>query len=230
QAQGSARRPGDRTQLPQGHDPPDVLEPDRPRGGGARRRVRGDDLLREIGARPEPRRSGDPRRDSQGPDRVQSTAAPAEHRAAAQRRAQPDARPGLHHAGRVRALEGLSAGADDQPHQLRDVAPYFVEMIRQDLNQRCGRDLYSKGLQIYTTLDLDMQEAAERALSNQLDAIEAGVYGKLQGHTTYREYIESKRAGEEDHGPFTPYLQGALLAIDAKTGAILAMIGGRDFA
>ncbi|OLC97906.1 MAG: hypothetical protein AUJ00_00665 [Gemmatimonadetes bacterium 13_1_40CM_3_70_6] len=111
-----------------------------------------------------------------------------------------------------------------------DVAPYFVEMIRQDLNQRFGRDLYSKGLQIYTTLDLDMQEAAERALSNQLDAIEAGVYGKLQGHTTYREYIESNRAGEEDHGPFTPYLQGALLAIDAKTGAILAMIGGRDFA
>src|SRR5207249_5243621 len=89
-----------------------------------------------------------------------------------------------------------------------DVAPYFVEMIRQDLNQRFGRDLYSKGLQIYTTLDLDMQEAAERALSNQLDAIEAGVYGKLQGHTTYREYIESNRAGEEEHGPLTPYLQG----------------------
>src|SRR2546428_7049402 len=111
-----------------------------------------------------------------------------------------------------------------------DVAPYFVEMIRQDLNQRFGRDLYNKGLQIYTTLDLDRQEAAERALSNQLDAIEAGVYGKLPGPATYREYIESNRAAEEDHGPFTPYLQGALLAIDAKTGGILAMIGGRDFA
>ena len=111
-----------------------------------------------------------------------------------------------------------------------DVAPYFVEMIRQDLNQRFGRDLYSKGLQIYTTLDLDMQEAAERALSAQLDAIDAGVYGKLTGHSTYREYIESNRAAEEDHGPFTPYLQGAMLAIDARTGAILAMIGGRDFA
>ena len=111
-----------------------------------------------------------------------------------------------------------------------DVAPYFVEMIRQDLNQRFGRDLYNKGLQIYTTLDLDMQEAAERALGAQLDAIDAGVYGKVTGHTTYREYIESNRAAEEDHGPFTPYLQGAMLAIDARTGAILAMIGGRDFA
>lgn len=115
-----------------------------------------------------------------------------------------------------------------------DVAPYFVEWLRtQFLEPRYGRDLYEKGLRVYTTLDLDMQEAAERALGAQLDAIEAGVYtsGRWEGRTTYRDYLESSRAGEgEDHGPFTPYLQGALLAIDARTGYILAMIGGRDFA
>src|SRR6266576_2617275 len=57
-----------------------------------------------------------------------------------------------------------------------DVAPYFVEWLRVQLDARFGRDLYEGGLRIYTTLDLDMQEAAERAVQSQLDAIEAGVY------------------------------------------------------
>jgi len=112
-----------------------------------------------------------------------------------------------------------------------DVAPYFVEMLRVQLDARFGRDLYEGGLRIYTTLDLDMQEAAERALQSQLDAIEAGVYsnGKFPGRTTYREYIESSKASGEDHGVYTPYLQGALVALEANTGYIRAMIGGRDF-
>ena len=112
-----------------------------------------------------------------------------------------------------------------------DVAPYFVEWLRVQLDARFGRDLYDGGLRIYTTLDLDMQEAAERALQSQLDAVEAGVYsnGKFPGRTTYREYIESSKASGEDHGPFSPYLQGALVALEANTGYIRAMIGGRDF-
>src|SRR5207249_9246868 len=58
-----------------------------------------------------------------------------------------------------------------------DVAPNFVEWLRSSfLEPRFGRDLYEKGLRIYTTLDLDMQEAAERALQSQLDEIEAGAY------------------------------------------------------
>src|SRR5207245_1523344 len=70
-----------------------------------------------------------------------------------------------------------------------------------------------------------------RALQSQLDAIEAGVYsnGKFPGKTTYREYIESSKASAEDHGQYTQYLQGALIALDANTGYIRAMIGGRDF-
>jgi penicillin-binding protein 1A len=114
-----------------------------------------------------------------------------------------------------------------------DVAPYFVEHIRQDLEARYGRRLYEGGLLIYTTLDLDVQEAAERALQAQLDAIEAGVYspgGKFPGGTTYRDYLESLRGGDAgDRGPFTPYLQGAMVAMDARTGYVLALIGGRDF-
>src|SRR5438552_1375794 len=71
----------------------------------------------------------------------------------------------------------------------------------------------------------------ERQLKSQLDAIEAGVYsnGKFPGRTTYREYIESSKASGDDHGLYTPYLQGALVALEASTGYIRAMIGGRDF-
>src|SRR5437764_2836638 len=70
-----------------------------------------------------------------------------------------------------------------------DVAPYFVEWLRVQLDAKFGRDLYEGGLRIYTTLDLDMQQAAERALQSQLDAIEAGVYshGKFPGAVTSRE-------------------------------------------
>jgi len=115
-----------------------------------------------------------------------------------------------------------------------DVAPYFVEWLRSSfLEPRFGRDLYEKGYRIYTTLDLDMQEAAERALQSQLDEIEAGAYSannkfEGQGHT-YREYVEKGRAAADEQGPFSPYLQGALVALDTRTGYILALVGGRDF-
>ncbi len=115
-----------------------------------------------------------------------------------------------------------------------DVAPYFVEWLRTSvLEPRFGRDLYEKGYRIYTTLDLDMQEAAERAMQSQLDEIEAGAYSannkfEGQGHT-YREYVEKGRTAADEQGPFSPYLQGALVAIDNRTGYILALVGGRDY-
>src|SRR5437667_218279 len=55
-----------------------------------------------------------------------------------------------------------------------DVAPYFVEWLRStQLEPRFGRQLYEGGLRVYTTLDLEMQQAAERALTSRLDAVAA---------------------------------------------------------
>jgi penicillin-binding protein 1A len=109
-----------------------------------------------------------------------------------------------------------------------DVAPYFVEWVRQQMYDRFGRDLYEKGLRIYTTLDLDMQQSAERTLEEQLEAIEGGAYGRYP-HKTYAQYVESN-SGNADNGErnSTPYLQGAMVALDTS-GAIRAMVGGRDF-
>jgi penicillin-binding protein 1A len=108
-----------------------------------------------------------------------------------------------------------------------DTAPYFVEWIRQQLDDQFGRQLYEQGLKVYTTLDLDMQSAAERALERQLKRIESGRYGKFDSET-YEHYIARSLAGTEP-GQNSPYLQGAFVAIDPRTGGIKAMVGGRDF-
>ena len=108
-----------------------------------------------------------------------------------------------------------------------DVAPYFVEWVRIALDARFGRDLYQRGLRVYTTLDLDIQQAAERALETQLEAIESGTYGQFP-HRTFAQYLASA-SGPPEGRTTTPYLQGAMVAMDVETGAVRAMVGGRDF-
>src|SRR4051794_8687776 len=110
-----------------------------------------------------------------------------------------------------------------------DVAPYYVEWIRQQLVQQFGQRLYEQGLKVYTTLDVDLQSAAERALENQLRAIEAGKFGPYK-YRSYEAYMAtaSERSGDEVAGN-SPYLQGAFIAMDPRTGAVRAMVGGRDF-
>jgi penicillin-binding protein 1A len=110
-----------------------------------------------------------------------------------------------------------------------DVAPYFVEWVRQQLEQQFGQRLYEQGLKVYTTLDVDLQSAAERALENQLKAVESGRYGAYN-HTTFESYMSksASRAGEA-LAANSPYLQGAFVAMDPRTGAVRALVGGRDF-
>ena len=109
-----------------------------------------------------------------------------------------------------------------------DVAPYFVEWVRQELEQQFGKRLYDEGLKVYTTLDVDMQTAAERALENQLQAIENGRHGPFK-HLTYEAYLARSAEGGERGAANTPYLQGAFVAVDPRTGAVRAMVGGRDY-
>lgn len=108
-----------------------------------------------------------------------------------------------------------------------DTAPYFVEWVRQQLDRQFGKQLYEQGLNVYTTLDLDMQTAAERAMERQLRAIEAGNFGAFK-HPTYEQYIAHQSTGETGNGT-SPYLQGAFVALDPRTGGVRALVGGRDF-
>lgn len=84
----------------------------------------------------------------------------------------------------------------------RQLASYFVDYVTQILIEKYGADaVYKEGLKIYTTLDLNMQKAAEAAIL-QLP--------------TYRT---------DDNGVQQP--QVAIVAIDPHNGHIRAMVGGR---
>ncbi len=102
-------------------------------------------------------------------------------------------------------------------------APYFQEWVRQMLDDRFGDQLYTGGLVVYTTLDLDMQRAAEISMDEGWAAIESRPGFK---HPLYQEYADRTDPFESAE---TPYLQGMFVALDPQTGAVRAMIGGRDF-
>jgi penicillin-binding protein 1A len=102
------------------------------------------------------------------------------------------------------------------------LAPYFVEQVRHELEERFGANLYTQPLRIVTTLDSAAQRAAEEELRRQLKLIESGGLGAFQG----ARY--SPDAQPPDDG--TPYLQGAAVMLDAHDGDVLAWVGGRDFA
>lgn len=110
-----------------------------------------------------------------------------------------------------------------------DPAPYFVEWVRTELERRFGKQVYESGLRVLTTLDLDMQGAAERAVERQLRAIEANTWGPYS-QTTYEEYLARAAAGDAaGSGNNSPYLQASFIALDPRTGAVRALVGGRDF-
>lgn len=83
-----------------------------------------------------------------------------------------------------------------------NTASYFIDYVTQQLIDKYGADaVYKEGLKIYTSLDIDMQHAAERAMK--------------QLPTSYTEKSGIKQP------------QGALIAIEPHTGYIKAMVGGR---
>ena len=106
-------------------------------------------------------------------------------------------------------------------------APYFVEQLRRDLEDRFGELLYTGGLRIHTTLSSKLQEEAETGLEEQLTRVENGDYGGYR-YTTYAEFAERlEQAGAE--ATSTPYLQGTVVAMNPYNGDVLALVGGRDF-
>ena len=72
-----------------------------------------------------------------------------------------------------RAAQERALVLQGQPTQERSIAPYFVEDIRKTLEQKYGaKALYEAGLQVQTTLDADLQAAANEALDRGLRRID----------------------------------------------------------
>ena len=93
------------------------------------------------------------------------------------------------------------------PHQVNvahgadAVGLHFLEAVRRQVMQQYGsEDVLKGGLRIYTSLDMTLQRHAEEAVAERLAQLD-------KTHT----------------------LEGALVALDPRTGEVLALVGGRDF-
>ncbi len=106
-----------------------------------------------------------------------------------------------------------------------DRAAYFVEMVRLYLDDKYGSNaVYEGGLKVYTTLDMDLQQLAERSVEKDLEGLESDLRLKV----TLASFTAAAEAGSTSTGS-TPYLQGALVALDPRNGYVRALVGGRNW-
>ncbi len=139
---------------------------------------------------------------------------------------------------RARLLDNI------QQEQTRGTAPYFTEYIRRFLEREddeLGVNIYRDGLKIYTTLDSRLQKIAEDAVRKSVAANQQKLnqrlfndeeeFSKLAYLSIYPEdTVKLMMAGEmELYEDLRNKLlvQSSFVALDTRTGAILAMVGGR---
>jgi penicillin-binding protein 1B len=109
--------------------------------------------------------------------------------------------------------EQASAGVNEQLRlaPLDDkgiaIAPYFIDYVNRIVETELASSTSAdeRDARIYTTIDLDLQKIAETAIKRQLDLLDK----------TYQ------------NGSAKP--QAALVALDPRSGNVLAMVGGRDY-
>jgi penicillin-binding protein 1A len=100
---------------------------------------------------------------------------------------------------------------------------YAMDALYRELQGLVSQDqIDGGGLRVYTSLDPDLQQNAEQSIDNDLAQIE-----KRKGYNYPRKSDFSDQARASEERP--PYLQGALIVIDNRTGGIRALIGGRDY-
>lgn len=113
---------------------------------------------------------------------------------------------------------------------IRSEVDYILSML--DANgQRVKEDaLYSGGLVVRTTLDLDLQDDVMRDMDTRLtEMLEKGRHYKHQTRAAYRAMVAAMRAqNPEAIIPAPKYVQAACVVVDNATGALLAVVGGRD--
>ncbi len=102
---------------------------------------------------------------------------------------------------------------------------YALDAVRRELDLILeDKDLRDGGLQVVTTLDKELTEAAEAALEKRLTEVEQRPgYGhpkKARYDATWNHLTATIE---------TPYLQGSITVLDNESGGLLAIVGGRDY-
>ncbi|RJP32508.1 MAG: hypothetical protein C4527_06010 [Candidatus Omnitrophota bacterium] len=103
----------------------------------------------------------------------------------------------------------IAAPLPEAPHSLAGSAPYVVDAVRRSIADLLDvRELQTEGYSIFTTIDTHIQSAAQQAVKEGIEELES-------------KYPHLSRVSQP--------LQAALIAIDPYSGAVRAMVGGRDF-
>ena len=123
----------------------------------------------------------------------------------------------MREAGYITAAE--AAAIDREPLYYRSRlfeidAPHFVMYVQSLLEQRLGvARLRAGGLTVVTTLDLDLQQRAERAVRYRLDQINCRLPGACDANTDPNRRVDN----------------AAAVVLDAQNGDLLAMVGSPDY-
>ena len=99
---------------------------------------------------------------------------------------------------------------------------YVMDAVRRDLDRLLEEEnIKTGGLTVITTVDSTIQRSAEIALEKKLSSVE-----KLPGyrHQTRKQW---QRLSDARKGA-PKYLQGACVVLENKTGAVMAVVGGRS--
>lgn len=96
---------------------------------------------------------------------------------------------------------------------------YALDLVKSEIEQfLTDEQIAEGGLRIHTTIDSELQKAAQDSVDKQLEAIEAK---PGYNHVRRAEAVPAP-------GGRTPYLQGALTVIDNRSGGLRALVGGRN--
>jgi penicillin-binding protein 1B len=118
-------------------------------------------------------------------------------------------------AGQAAQASVAPLGLTEQPTEARQQA-YFVDMVKaQLLAQFTEHDLLTKGYRVYTTLDLELQQAAS-------DGARAGL---IELDRQVKKQRDRKKKSPPDSG----LPQVAMVALDPTTGDVKALVGGRAY-
>lgn len=115
-------------------------------------------------------------------------------------------------------LAAMDLGLNPKP--LKRGVSHIYERISSEIIAYLGEErVNAAGLKIYTTIDKTLQDASGKALRDALANIE-----KRPGY--HHQKVADYHSGSVDK---PRYLEGALLMVDNRSGAVLAYHGGRDY-
>jgi penicillin-binding protein 1A len=129
-------------------------------------------------------------------------------------------------AGVISAAEAEAAKLEPievRPKSRREAQEsYAMDAVRRDLEVILEKEnIDLGGLDIITTIDIRIQRKGEEALDKKLREVERYSGYPHQTRAAWRAIPEETRAEPE-------YIQGAAVVVENRTGAVLAIVGGRD--